>query len=149
MHHCSLHGFIHRKCPFDLIALKTLKYEEDLEKNPDITDLGKFLQIFSNIISSETLATNDLDISTGTMLKLKHLTISGISPYSIVNAIPWLSQLTSKSQLRTLVLKFSFGNLKLARNEQPLRTWKDLDDTVDNLPVLNLERIEIKIPNPK
>lgn len=37
--------FIHRKCPFDLTALKTLKYEEDLEKNPDISDLGKLLQI--------------------------------------------------------------------------------------------------------
>lgn len=107
------------------------------------------VQIFSNIISSEILATNDLDISTGTMPKLKHLTISGISTYSIVNAIPWLSQLTSKSQLRTLVLKFSFENSELARNEQPFETWKDLDDTVDNLPVLNLERIEIHIPNQK
>jgi hypothetical protein len=87
-----------------------------------------------------------LDIGTNALPNLQHLTISGISPYSIANVISWLSQLTRDSRLHTLVLKFSFGKLKLATNEQPLRTWQDLDNIVDNLPVFNLERIEVKIP---
>ena len=164
--------FIKEDCPFDLTTLKTLRYEEDLEK-PDITNLIKLLQLcamslenleiysprsrsvfLSSLIwlkynLSGLLETNNLDISPRTIPNLRHITISGISPYSIVNAIPWLSQLTRESQLRTLALKFWFGKLKLAENEQPVRTWQDLDDTVDNLPVLNLERIEVKIPDRK
>jgi len=131
--------------------LKSLKYEEDLEED-DVSNLGKLLQICAMSLETldiysptKTLKTNDLDISTKTMPNLKHLTISGISRYSIVNAIPWLSQLND-SHLRTLVLKFSYRNLKLAANKQHLPTWKDLDDVVDSLPMLNLERIEVKIP---
>ena len=88
----------------------------------------------------------NVDISTASLPSLKCLVISGIGPYSLANAILLLSQLSSNSGINKLILKFTFGNIAIHADKDPEKEWSDLDTAVDNVPLLYLENIEVRLP---
>ncbi|KIM38684.1 hypothetical protein M413DRAFT_447642 [Hebeloma cylindrosporum] len=138
--------------PFDLSELKSLRYEEDVP-NPQFDALNKLLAICRQRLEHleiycprDIVKKGNVDISTATLPSLKCLVISGIGPYSLANAILFLSQLSSNSGINKLILKFTFGNMTVYNNDEPPKGWRDLDAAVDNAPLLHLETIEILLP---
>lgn len=88
----------------------------------------------------------NVDISTASLPCLKCLVIAGISPYSLANAILLLSQLSSNSGINKLILKFTFGSMTIHADKEPEKEWSDLDTAIDNVPLLHLENIEVRLP---
>ncbi|KDR84491.1 hypothetical protein GALMADRAFT_220222 [Galerina marginata CBS 339.88] len=141
-----------KKSPFDLSEVEELRFEEDIERN-NLDNLAKLLRICSNNLKSldiyaprEPLNPNNINIRAPTMPNLRNLTISGIGRYAISSAVPWLSQITSDSGIRKLTIKFRFGSALARSVTKPTMNWDDLDNTIDNLPLMSLEDIEVKIP---